>query len=254
MIRPFTLISAALFVLSGAYLFDVKQRAQVLEDKLAQVAQATRLDQQRIRVLQAQWALEVDPSRLQQLATQFTALQPMKPSQMVALAQLSSALPAPNSAVPGSNPASPALPGPDAGAVAQTNVSPVVATAAPVRLASAELVQSQEDETRSPSHAPAHQAAHRDAAPAGSRLANVEDNVGQGRPSHVSRRSVPPPHVTESHLFVARAAVMPAPRAPMGAQVISVRAVAAPTPPLPPPMGNTGGSMLGMAQSPETGN
>ena len=88
MIRPFTLITAALFVLSGAYLFAVKQRAQVLEDKLAQVAQATRLDEQRVRVLQAQWALEVDPSRLQQLATQFTTLQPMKPSQMVALSQL----------------------------------------------------------------------------------------------------------------------------------------------------------------------
>jgi hypothetical protein len=131
-----------------------------------------------------------------------------------------------------------------------------VATGAPpVHLASAELVQAQGDDTHTYSHAPAHQAARRVAAPAALRLASVEESVRHERPSRTARRSVPSRHVTESHLFVARAAsVMPAPRAPMGAQVLSVRAVAASTPPLPPPMGDTGGSMLGMAQSSESGN
>ena len=50
MIRPFTLLTAMLFALSGAYLFAVKHRAQVLDDEIAATAQATRLDQQRIRV------------------------------------------------------------------------------------------------------------------------------------------------------------------------------------------------------------
>jgi hypothetical protein len=260
MIRPLTLISAALFVLSGAYLFAVKQRAQVLEDKLAQVAQATRLDQQRIRVLQAQWALEVDPSRLQQLATQFTTLQPMKPSQMVALPQLADALPAPDSPVPGSNPASPALPaGNDAGVVAQATASPVAATAAAqVHLASAELVQPQSAEPRTGSRVLAHEAVRRIPVSAGLRMASVEDQMRHWRPVHVvPHRVALARHVTESHLFEARAAgPLPAPGMPMGAQVLSVRAVAAPTPtpPLPQTLAEGGGSMLGMAQSSESGN
>ncbi len=105
MIRPITLITALMFVVSGAYLFVVKHRSQTLDDQLTMTAQATRLDAQRIRVLQAQWALEVDPSRLAQLSTQFLGtLQPMKPSQLMTLAELTSALPAPGSPVPGTNP------------------------------------------------------------------------------------------------------------------------------------------------------
>jgi hypothetical protein len=108
MIRPFTLITAMLAAMSGAYLFGVKHRAQVLDDQLAAVAQNSRLDQQRIRVLQAQWALEIDPNRLQQLAGAFTGLQPMKPVQLVTLADLRAMLPPAGSAAPGANPASPA--------------------------------------------------------------------------------------------------------------------------------------------------
>lgn len=105
MIRPLTLITAILFVLSGAYLFAVKHRSQVLDNEIAATTQATRLDEQRIVVLQAQWALEVDPSRLTQLSAQFTNLQPMKPSQLITLAALDSVLPAPGSALPVQNPA-----------------------------------------------------------------------------------------------------------------------------------------------------
>ena len=137
MIRPLTLITALMFVLSGGYLFAVKHRAETLDDQLAQVNQATRLDEQRIRVLQAQWALEVDPSRLQKLSTEFTALQPMKPSQMMTLADLRAALPPAGGAAPGGNPedvqpVETAVAAPDASSL------PAVGLQAPVHLASFE--------------------------------------------------------------------------------------------------------------------
>ncbi len=104
MIRPFTLVTALLAATSGLYLFAVKHQAQVLDDQLAGIAQQAQLDGQRIRVLQAQWALETDPSQLAALAGQFTGLKPMQPAQMVTLAGLGAALPAPGSAAPGQNP------------------------------------------------------------------------------------------------------------------------------------------------------
>jgi len=128
MIRPFTLITAMLFVLSGAYLFAVKHRSQMLDGQIAQTTQATRLDEQRIMVLQAQWALEVDPSRLAQLSIEFTNLQPMKPSQLVTLAALDAVLPPPGSAPPVAN-APAAVP-------ALSSTAPPPPPAPPVKLAS----------------------------------------------------------------------------------------------------------------------
>jgi hypothetical protein len=108
MIRPFTFITMLLAALSGAYLFAVKHRAQVLDDQLAAVRQATQLDEKNVRVLQAQWASEIDPTRLKQLAAAFSPLQPMKPAQLVTLAALRDALPPPESPAPAENPAAPA--------------------------------------------------------------------------------------------------------------------------------------------------
>jgi len=100
MIRPFTLITMLLAAGSGAYLFAVKHRAQTLDEQLAGVNQKILLDAQRITVLQAQWALETDPTRLSGLAAQFSPLQPMKPAQLVTLAALRDELPPPDSAAP----------------------------------------------------------------------------------------------------------------------------------------------------------
>ncbi|MDE8346383.1 MAG: hypothetical protein POH28_09460 [Acidocella sp.] len=108
MIRPVTLLTALMFVVSGAYMFVVKHHAQVLSDQIASTDQATRLDLQRVRVLQAQWALEVDPSRLAQLSAEFTTLQPMTPAQLVTLASLEKRLPPPGSPPPALNPETPA--------------------------------------------------------------------------------------------------------------------------------------------------
>jgi hypothetical protein len=131
MIRPFTLITLLLAAGSGAYLFAVKHHAQMLDDQIAEISQESRLDAQRIRVLQAQWALETDPTRLQQLAAQFTALQPMQPAQLVTVAALRSSLPVPGTAAPSGNPelgqmlpgldgAAPDAPQPDAVQLAAT--------------------------------------------------------------------------------------------------------------------------------------
>ncbi len=112
-VRPFTFLAGLLFALSGAYLFVVKHQSQGLEDQMEQLAESSRQDEQAIRVLQAQWALEADPSRIASLAAQFTGLQPMKPGQLVTLASLASSLPAPGSAAPFNNPQDevPAIPG-----------------------------------------------------------------------------------------------------------------------------------------------
>ena len=285
MIRPLTLITAAMFAFSGAYLFAVKQRSQVLDDRLSQVAQATRLDEQRVRVLQAQWALEVDPSRLQRLAGNFTTLQPMKPSQMVALSQLAGLLPASNSPVPGGSEPAPAVPssGADAGVVAQaTTPSPAAPHAgAQVHLASAEQGPPA-DAVGADGNVPAHQEAPSEiVSPLGAQVHLVSaelvpspaDTVRPVRrvPAYeaahrspaseaalhrrlvhaVLRRGTLARHGAESHLYMARSTyVTPVPEAPMGAPVVPAREVMVSTPPLPPSMADAGGSMLGMAQSP----
>lgn len=112
-VRPFTFLTGLMFAFSGAYLFVVKHQSQSLEDRLGQLAQTSRADEQAIRVLKAQWALEADPSRIAALAAAFTQLKPMQPSQLVTLASLAASLPAPGSPAPYSNPEDlmPAMPG-----------------------------------------------------------------------------------------------------------------------------------------------
>jgi hypothetical protein len=158
MIRPFTLVTMTMALASGAYMFAVKHRAQTLDDQFAEIAQQSRLDEARIRVLQAQWALEIDPVRLTGLAAQFTTLQPMKPAQLVTLAALRDILPPPGSAVPGSNPAAPA-PNLTTAPVAQaTPALPLPPPEPPVQLASAPAPHH-----AAPSHLasrPAHSALH----------------------------------------------------------------------------------------------
>jgi len=141
-IKPFTFIAFLLFVLSGAYLFGVKFQSQTILDKTSAAVQATKQDEEDMRVLQAQWALEAAPPRLAELAAQFTQLQPMKPAQLTTLDALASALPAPGSAAPGPNPenevpampqlAQAAAPAPAAAPVAVAAAAPAVpAPAAP---------------------------------------------------------------------------------------------------------------------------
>ncbi|MGH7121984.1 MAG: cell division protein FtsL [Acetobacteraceae bacterium] len=109
MIRPFTLLAAALAVGSGYYLYQAKHRTKLLDDKIAAVEHRTASAVSRIAVLHAEWALENSPSRLADLAARYLLLTPMQPNQAVSMADLASRLPPP--AVPGATP--PALAEPD---------------------------------------------------------------------------------------------------------------------------------------------
>jgi hypothetical protein len=237
MIRPLTFLSVLAFIISGAYMFAVKHRAEMLDDQLAQVSQATRLDEQRIRVLQAQWALEVDPSRLAQLSSAFTTLQPMRPGQLVTLADLRGVLPPPGSAVPGENPQNSVAPMPNAADAPIAQAAPVLPlppAPAPLRLARATATASE-------------------AAPAVAtdRLADVETLL-RSLPRHPHPHRAVARHEYASARPLGGSLLAPlgensVPLALMGAQVMSVRAVA-PAPAAAAPA-DTGGSMLGMAQS-----
>ena len=247
--RPFTLIAGLLFVLSGALMFIVKHHSQLLDDQLTATNQATTHDEQSIRVLQAQWALEADPSRLAQLAARFTSLQPMAPGQLVTLASLNSALPAPGSPPPGGNPEDPAAampqlaaaaPGaaPDAAPASASKAAPAVEVAAATAKAGA-AVPATVSAQPNPVHLAARIVPRHHAAP--ERLAET------------ARQTERPRHAMGAAIYLADASAAGEARrnaglgAPLGAQVMPVRALATQAPtPTPTPM--DGGSMLGMAQ------
>lgn len=270
-VRPFTFLTGLLFALSGAYLFVVKHQSQALEDRLEQVAETSRQDEQAIRVLEAQWALEADPSRIASLAAQFTGLQPMKPGQLVTLASLASSLPAPGSAAPFSNPEDvvPAIPGagnvPTApsgppievrGHVADAQKASGIAMASAVPAKPA-VVNEQVADNAVPAVKPVE---HRQVRPRitepHARLASA-DIVPHPTPLVRARPVAAHPARPPSALYVASAsAIAPAPLAPrqeraqpMGAQVVRVRATAEPVVDAPPAMASGGGSLLGMAQT-----
>lgn len=244
-VRPLTLISGLMFAVSGAYLFMVKHQSETLDDQISAVTQATRQDEQSIRVLQAQWALEADPSRLAALAAQFTGLQPMKPGQLTTLASLGNTLPAPGSAPPGANPVAPAATMPQ---LAQATPSPAAPApgpaakpAAPVQLAAASLAPAKPAAPPRPApakHAPAPAQTVASAAP-------VAHHATARRPA----RTVPAEGGTALYVATAAPATAPMPAArhqPVGARIVPVQAVASAAP-APMPIDN-GGSMLGMAQ------
>lgn len=269
-VRPFTFLTGLLFALSGAYLFVVKHQSQSLEDRMEQVAETSRQDEQAIRVLQAQWALEADPSRIAALAAQFTGLQPMKPGQLVTLAALSNSLPAPGSAAPVSNPEDlvPAMPGSGAVPTAPSGppievhgreaaaqaVDRVAAQEAPAKPAVTARLAANAGPAVTPQQsrtAYSHAAQHREAA----RLASSE-NVTHHQIEAPVRQAAARPVQQSSALYEASASAvapvahpartLPAKILPMGAQVVRVRATAEPAVVAPPV---NGGSLLGMAQT-----
>ncbi len=214
---------------SGAYLFAVKHRAQVLDNDLASVNQAAQLDGQRIVVLQAQWALEIDPTRLNALAKQFSTLQPMKPAQLVTLAALRHVLPPPNAAPP-------------AGVQAPALMASAASASAPAAPESGLPLP--------PPEAPAP-AMLASAVPARTALTNATPVSALPRPARVVPKMVShsAPHLAETRLAEdmapPRLPVAPARRAvPLGAQYVAMKAV----PPAPvTPVSVDSGSVLGMA-------
>jgi len=229
MIRPVTFCTMLMAALSGAYLFGVKHRAQLLDDQLAAVTQGLRQDDQRITVLQAQWSLEIDHNRLQALTQQFSGLQAMKPSQLMTLAELAQKLPPAGSGAPEANPAAP----PD---VAPALVA--AAPAAPVQLADAAATL-----PLPPPVAPAQTAPALSPALAQVVLASLRMAPSHKRPA---RQVAAMPAAKKSHfdgselaetVALARPASL-APALPEGGKLLAANATA--------DLGQ-GGSMLGMA-------
>lgn len=271
-VRPLTFLTGIIFAVSGAYLFMVKHQSQSLENRLGQLAQTSRMDEQAIRVLKAQWALEADPSRIAMLATEFTQLKPMKPGQLVTLAALTTDLPAPGSAAPYSNPEDlvPAMPGEGQGAPTPSGpaiqVRARVASAASTTPASAVVKPELADNQMSaaaqalPAPPPAppmvHLAAYHHVVRPTVVNAVLHRRAEQREPQErrhavILHEAVLPAPRSYAHVIQTRAeAVMPRPTQPLGARVLRVRAVAQVLPrhdavstaPL------DGGSLLGMAQ------
>ncbi len=256
-IRPFTIVSGMMFVLSGAMMFVVKHQSQALDSQVSDINQATTQDVQGIRVLQAQWALEADPSRLASLATQFTGLQPMKPGQLMTMAALGTSLPAPGAKPPGSNPEDPVPALPQLAAAAPAPAAPAVAPP-PVQTAA---VQAAVQTAAIVPSAVATQAAAPVARQAPVHVASVsESEIAPAAPvvphHHVAPERVARAADVEHHVPAPRremgssvylaAASGPAPvhAMPMGAQLVPVRAVARPA----PVDEEDSGSLLGMAQ------
>jgi hypothetical protein len=95
MIRPFTLISAVLAVLSGLYLYHAKNASLMLDRKIERIARDTVTVAEQTRLLHAEWTLLNDPERLRQYADLYLALKPLAPTQFTALADLPARMPSP---------------------------------------------------------------------------------------------------------------------------------------------------------------
>lgn len=95
MIRPITVVTFLVACGSGMYLYHTKHKVRVLDSEIEHVVHDTEHVREQTRILRAEWTLLDQPDRLQQLAAQFLTLQPTKPSQFVAMADLDSRLPPP---------------------------------------------------------------------------------------------------------------------------------------------------------------
>lgn len=100
MIRPITCVTFLLAAGSGLYLYQTKHKVHVLDAQIEQVVHQTEQVREQTRVLHAEWTLLDQPDRLQQLASQFLALQPTQPSQFTTAADLDSRLPQPMAPLP----------------------------------------------------------------------------------------------------------------------------------------------------------
>ncbi len=94
MMRPITCLSLMVALGAGLYLYQVKHRAQLLDQDINRTVKLADAARERIGLLKAEWALLEDPQRLQDLATHHLQLQPLAPSQFVRLEDLAARLPA----------------------------------------------------------------------------------------------------------------------------------------------------------------
>lgn len=230
MIRPVTFVTAVMALSSGAWMFVVKHQAEQLDHRIGGVTAQIRAAEQRTRVLRAEWALETDPNRLARLAGIFLPqLKPMLPDQMVTWTELANRLPPAGAAIP-HLPLPPPLPWelPDQ----VSGPGPVVADSAgaPVHLAA---VGPQSRAGMPAILAPARRVARQRPAPVIHRVALPIPAHRPAHPTMVWRRPLP----------LGGSVLAPSRRlAPIGAEMTSFKAHAAP---LPPPAARQTASVFG---------
>lgn len=187
MIRPVTLLCALLAAGSGLYLYQAKHRVKVIDRQI--IAAIRQIDQARERttILRAEWALLNEPDRLNELATRFLNLQPLAPTQFVAMADLDSRLPPPGP-LPGTTPDTGPAGGPEAPLPVPVAAAtpPLVATAAAATPATASAA-TQPGATQ-PAPAPA-------AVPATSAPAPATVASAAPRPAPVDVKPLPAPQI-----------------------------------------------------------
>lgn len=74
-------------------LFNMSQKVQLIENRLQHVQSETQKEQEKIRVLQAEWQYLTRPGRLEKLARTYTMLRPADGGENIAMARIP-ALPA----------------------------------------------------------------------------------------------------------------------------------------------------------------
>lgn len=236
MFRPLTFITLAMACGSGLYLYQVKHQAQVLDRQIERAARQTEAARAQARELNAAWTLLGNPSRLQQLSDQYLTIQPVKPTQFVAMADLDAKLPAPRPLDSAPSPLPPADADPDATIpITAPSASTVVAPAAqPAPVADTQ------GSDKPPAPAAAPPAAAVPAKPPLVALARPVDRPAEHKPADTPRPTHDVAQVAPPRAASPRPAPRPAPelaeldRAPRPA-------VAAPVP--------MSGSLLGMAHA-----
>jgi hypothetical protein len=112
MIRPFTCVCMLLAGGSGLYLYQTKHQSQMLDREIAHTMKLAEVARARSGVLQAEYALLNDPSRLSELAGQHLAsLKTTAPTQFTTWADFEKRLPAVGAPAVDAPPLEPEAPG-----------------------------------------------------------------------------------------------------------------------------------------------
>lgn len=132
MIRPITLITALMAILSGLYLYYSKNAVLMLDRRIEKIARDTMTVGEQTRLLHAEWMLLNDPERLRQFSDRYLTLKPLTPTQFTTLADLAGRMPAPRMPEPEPAPQPNTQPATDVTANPQNAVTRTIMAADPI--------------------------------------------------------------------------------------------------------------------------
>ncbi len=94
-VRQATVLCLLLAVALAVVMLTVAHQVQGLEEELGSLQRETAAEQQKIHVLQAEFAFLSEPERLRRLASRYLGLVPVEPGQLTTFAALDQALQTP---------------------------------------------------------------------------------------------------------------------------------------------------------------